>query len=816
MEFIKIIRKTLIVLSGLGFFLITACGGGGGGGNGSPPATADTTPDAFSFTAQSTLSLSTWVESGSIEISGINQATSVSIAGGEYQINGQSFSGADATVVSGDNIRVRVLSAANLAQSTSARLTVGDVSAEFNVTTVDQIFSRAANTTCIAPVQADSGNSNIQLSEAFPNLPNINSLVGLYQSPGDTTRWYAMSQNGNVYWFDNSPSANALNNYADLSAHVRFQGERGLLGMAFDPQYAANGRVYFSYVNNSNQSIIARLTHTASLPLDTSSPHVLLTLTQPASNHNGGNIAFGPDNQLYIGFGDGGGSGDSYNNGQNTQSLHSTIMRINVTGDTYTIPADNPFINDANVRDEIYAYGLRNPWRWSFDRQTGLLWVGDVGQGAYEEIDIVKAGDNLGWPIMEGNHCFGAATCNTAGLTLPVTEFDHNSGDCSVTGGFVYRGQKIPSLQGNYIYGDYCSGTIRTAVKQPNQTYDIQQLLSSGQNISSFAQGADGEVLVLALSGRIYQFTDTQAGTGNIPDRLSATGCFTSTQAKSYPDFVVPFNVESWLWTDGEDKSRFFAIPDGTSISMLPDGDFEFPDRTILVKNFMRNGTYLETRLFMKHVTGWVGYSYRWLDDQSDAILVPGNSAETVMVNNIEHIIPSRGQCFECHTQAASVTLGPEASQLDFNINYAGNVTGNQLHALTAAGYLTSLPEPAQLTEMASINDSSASLELRARSYLHSNCSGCHRPGAPGSQVDFRIQTSLSNTMACDQIPNNGSQGINNARIIAPGDPNRSILVTRIQTLDPNIRMPAVGSQVVHDDAVSVISQWISGLTACQ
>ena len=247
--------------------------------------------------------------------------------------------------------------------------------------------------------------------------------------------------------------------------------------------------------------MISRLVDQGVEPVDIGGEQILLTLAQPANNHNGGNIAFGPDGYLYIGFGDGGGSNDQFGNGQNTQTLHGSLLRLDVSGASISIPPDNPFVADPNVRDEIYAYGLRNPWRFSFEAQTGELWLGDVGQGLWEEIDNVAAGDNLGWPIMEGNSCFGAANCDTTGLTLPITDYDHANGACSVTGGFVDRGQLSPAFHGLYFYADFCNGQIFSLRQQVDSNYLAQALLLSGMNIGSFAQGLDGEVLVLNYAG---------------------------------------------------------------------------------------------------------------------------------------------------------------------------------------------------------------------------------------------------------------------------------------------------------------------------
>jgi len=352
----------------------------------------------------------------------------------------------------------------------------------------------------------NTNDSKFQIENAFPNI-SVPSLVGMYQSPNDTTRWYVMSQTGKVYWFENRANTKQLNLFADLSGLVRHSGEQGLLGMAFDPDYQSNGRVFFSYVNKTGSSVIARLKHQGSLPLKTNKLIRILSLKQPASNHNGGQITFGPDGYLYISFGDGGGGGDTFGHGQNTQSFFGTILRIDVSGkgESYTVPADNPYAQSAKVLNEIYAYGLRNPWRWSFDLKTGELWVADVGQNRWEEVDLVQAGDNLGWPVMEGNHCYSSVNCDINGLNIPVAEYDHSEGDCSITGGYVYRGQSIPKLQGHFIFGDYCSGTIRSVERITEQTYQTHRLLESDQNISSFAQGTDGEILVLSLSGNIYR-----------------------------------------------------------------------------------------------------------------------------------------------------------------------------------------------------------------------------------------------------------------------------------------------------------------------
>ncbi|WP_196139236.1 PQQ-dependent sugar dehydrogenase [Aliikangiella sp. G2MR2-5] len=816
-----ILINNLTLLLGLALILSIACGGGSGGGTEPPEPVEDTTPDSFSFSSQQTTLASSWIESNTITVTGINAPADISIsgAGGEYRIGDGAYSTDPGNINSGQTVRLRLMSSATAGQSVTTTLTIGGISASFTVSTVS-LLARQSNSSCIAPAQAGGqGESNIQLENAFPNLPPIYSVVGLYQAPNDDSRWYVMTRGGFVYWFDNSPTASTLHEFADMSENLYTAGEGGLLGMAFSPDYTVSdgGRVYFSYLGQYLQSTISRIEDTGTYPLPRANEEVLLQLSQPDDNHNGGNIAFGPDGYLYIAFGDGGGAGDQYGNGQNLQTLHASILRLDVSGNEYSIPADNPFVGNANALDEIFAYGLRNPWRFSFDPQGGQLWIGDVGQGQYEEVDIVTAGNNLGWPIMEGNHCYQNADCDTTGLTLPVTEYNHDNGDCSITGGHVYRGQSIASLQGHFIYGDFCTGRIWSTYKS-GENYISQELLLAGTNIATFGQGNDGEVYPVSFGGSgnsavIYRLVDQGGGGSNIPTNLSDTGCFESTASKSYDQGVVPFNVNAKLWSDGVNKTRHFAIPDETTISVQNDGDFSFPVGSVLIKNFIYDNQYLETRLFMHHENGWGGYSYKWNDAQSDAQLVEGS--DSVVIGDFEHLIPSRGQCFECHTSAAGTSLGPEASQLDGQMTYPNSRTGNQLDALVEAGYLTDMPTGEQLAELVDINTTEASISLRARSYLHANCSGCHRPGGPGGFMDLQIRTALEDTQTCDQVPANGDLGITDARIIAPGDPARSVLLARMQLLDNN-RMPPLGTQIVDSDAVNIISQWISSLSSCQ
>ncbi len=345
------------------------------------------------------------------------------------------------------------------------------------------------------------------------------SPVALIQAPGDNSRWFAVEQSGIVRVFDNDQNVMpaGVDVFVDIRGRVSSGGERGLLGMAFHPDFSANGRVYLSYTGGGSAltSFISEFTvDPVTGNLDPLSEVIIITVLQDSNNHNGGNIAFGPDDMLYIGFGDGGGSGDQMMRGQDTTNLLGTIVRLNVDGAMpYTIPSDNPFpfpINPVSVQGfcggncpEIYAWGFRNPWRFSFDSQTGELWVGDVGQNLWEEIDRVELGLNYGWNEREGAHCF-AATCRTNNED-PITEYDHSVGN-SITGGFVYRGVSNPNLQGYYVFGDFGSGRIWAVLATAAQGTVAEQIDATSLGISSFAQGEDGELYALDyFGGGIYQ-----------------------------------------------------------------------------------------------------------------------------------------------------------------------------------------------------------------------------------------------------------------------------------------------------------------------
>ncbi len=341
----------------------------------------------------------------------------------------------------------------------------------------------------------------------------------LVTSPPGDGRLFILEQSGRIRIVKDGQLLSTP--FLDISDLAKDLGnEQGLLGLTFHPDFARNGRFFVNYtaVNPDNDTKISEYHVSADNP-DVADPteHLLLTFHQPFGNHNGGNMQFGPDGYLYIGQGDGGSGGDPMGNGQNPATFLGTMLRIDVdSGDPYGIPAGNPYASSANgpsdPRPEIWAIGLRNPWRWSFDRQTGDLWIGDVGQGNVEEVDVAvdnPAGLNYGWNVAEGNTCYNAATCDTTGFHAPLATYTHDGGRCSITGGFVYRGSCMPDVNGWYFYGDYCTNQVWVIDGPTGTPTDVSTNLGTGvlNGLSSFGQDALGELYVTSLSGEVYRIT---------------------------------------------------------------------------------------------------------------------------------------------------------------------------------------------------------------------------------------------------------------------------------------------------------------------
>ena len=353
----------------------------------------------------------------------------------------------------------------------------------------------------------------MQVERVHPNL-SFNKLTNLVEPNDGRGLLFATEQTGRILVFPNDQGTSQAEVFLDLQGRVNPApaNEEGLLGLAFHPGYKENGYLYVYYSATSpRRSVVSRFSVKTGNPkeADPGTELILMEIDQFFDNHNGGQLAFGPDGFLYIALGDGGSGGDPQGNGQNRNTLLGSLLRIDVSGGSdgknYRIPPDNPFVGVSGARDEIWAYGLRNPWRFSFDRRTGDLWLADVGQSAWEEVDVIRKGRNYGWNTMEGGHCFSPSTgCDQTGLELPVAEYGHSDG-CSITGGYLFRGWGTPSLLNAYVYGDYCSGKIWGLRYDGASATEMTLLVDSALNISSFAEDRAGNLYVLDQSQGIYR-----------------------------------------------------------------------------------------------------------------------------------------------------------------------------------------------------------------------------------------------------------------------------------------------------------------------
>jgi len=700
--------------------------------------------------------------------------------------------------------------------------------------------SRPPNPDCLAGA---APSVSLSLQPVFTGLGNFTAPLFMVQEPASADRWYVGQQDGRVFEFDNRPDVSAKRLFVDLNTAIAgvSYGEMGLLGMAFHPGWPTDPRVYFSYTTYLGSQLVSQLveyqTRDGGQTADPATARVLLQVNQPATNHNGGDLAFGPDGYLYLGLGDGGetDSGDDHGligNGQNLSTLLGKMVRIDVdhagSGMPYAIPATNPFAGGALCNNdvgaytgncpEIYAYGFRNPWRWSFDRGSGELWLGDPGQDSWEEVDKVVLGGNYGWRCYEGSHSYNPSCGPNAGSAIaPVAEYSHAHG-IAVIGGYVYRGTAIPELVGRFVFGDYGTGAIWDIARDTTPTLQLADGVSSGLDMVSFGQGLDGEIYVIGFSGALQKLVPGNQTGRVIPNQLSATGCVNPADPTQPASGLIPYAPNASFWSDGAVKTRFLALPDGKQISVGQDGSFSFPTGSVLVKNFSLGSRLVETRLLMRHDDGqWAGYTYAWNDAGTDATRVIGG--RTASINGQPWYFPSEAQCQLCHTDAAGHTLALETPQLNGKLHYAA--TGrdaNQLTTLNDIGLFTPAlaTDPAQLPSMPDPYGQDGTLAQRARSWLHTNCSQCHRPGGPtGVDMDLRYTTPLSGTNACDVAPHD-TLGIADARRIAIGGSNpaaRSLVVVRPGNGGSNA-MPPV-PHTVDTAGVQLLTDWVNSLTSC-
>lgn len=668
-------------------------------------------------------------------------------------------------------------------------------------------------------------------STALVAVPAFSALtlrqpLALISAPGEPEHLFVAEKGGRVLRFEKRDDVTSSEVFLDIRDRVRTRhDEEGLLGLAFPPDYAETGAFYVSYsASGPRRTQVSRFHRAADgSAADPDSEEPLLAAAQPYGNHNGGSIGFGPRGFLYAGFGDGGAAGDPLQAGQDLSTWLGSIVRIDVGAKgPYRVPPDNPFVDVPAAKPEIWAYGLRNPWRFSFDRRDGTMWVGDVGQDSLEEVDIIERGGNYGWRLREAQREFAddarSGRAADAPLLEPVVSYGRRAG-VSITGGFVYRGTHLPAFRGLYFYGDYGSGTV-WALDYDGMQVVSNEVVATVPALASFGEDAAGELYAVSHGGAVYRFElpDSKASSPAFPTRLSQTGLFSDVRSLTPQPGLRPYDVAWPFWSDGAEKQRWLALPQGGTVDFRAGEPWSFPVGTVAVKHFElalddqdpSSRRRLETRVMVHEARGWAGYTYRWNEAQTDAQLITAPTSERFVVQRAgvteEQVweYPAGSDCMRCHNPATGGILGLGTRQL------AGDA--GVLERWAEAGVFSKpIPELGTLPAHPQPGGPGASAEAQARAYLDVNCGVCHRPGgpAPGS-MDLRAGTALAEMGLVEQRTEESVGGGPPLRLHA-GKHGESALWHRVSTESAQ-RMPPLSSSRVDEAGASLLAAWIDGM----
>ncbi len=756
--------------------------------------------------------------------------------------------------------------------------------------------------------------------EAFPKLRFVDPLF-VVELPDGSGKLAVLERRGRILLAPkNAPQTAEKQCFLDITDRtmkVPSKAEDGLLGVAFHPRYndaqsPHRGKFFVHYTADVAGQRMNRLSRFIVPPgasaADAASEQILIDTPDEKQSHNGGSVEFGPDGFLYLALGD-----DSRHfpnhHAQNIQGdLFSGTLRIDVdcrggdvshapprqpaTGKTahYFIPRDNPFVGQPGALEEFYSIGFRNPWRMAFDRATGKLWVGDVGDRRREEINIAFSGSNHQWAFREGSVETTGYDANAQGKPQPllgteappVFEYERNSMDRCVIGGYVYRGSKFPELVGKYVFSDQ-SGRIQALTVADDNTFVKHELIAllpdAGLGVSSLGQDADGELYVCCIrdlaveSGLVFRLERTvRLPEQQMPPTLSATGLFADVKSLRPSPSLIPYEVNSPLWSDRAIKKRWLGLVSKERIAGELAGAWKFPSGTVFVKHFdlplddretaendevgvaanplrssavvpashivplaggreetsveqppeRKKSRRLETRVLVRDDRdGLYGATYRWNDDETEAHLIDFSTTEEIdyldaqgAAKKQEWLFPGRFECLSCHNSNAGGVLGFTAKQLHREL-VSGGLRQNQLERFAAAGMFEfdcTTAELERLPKLVTIDDPAASMEHRVRSYLDANCSHCHRPGSRFGGWDARLETPLDRQEIIDGTAYMHRGTDKRSRIVSPGDLEWSFLHVRLSSNEPFLRMPPLGRNVVHDSASRLVAEWIEAM----
>jgi glucose/arabinose dehydrogenase len=676
---------------------------------------------------------------------------------------------------------------------------------------------------------------------AFPNLTVLRPAV-LAPEPG-SDRLFIISH---LNFWAGPGRLLAVRDAQDASSTEALLDIDGLpFGMAFHPDYERNGQIF---IGLSRRGSVQVLRYT----VDRRPPHRVdpgskrLIIEWESHGHDGGDVAFGNDGLLFVTTGDGTAGSDPKLTGQRIDDLQGSVLRIDVdrpdSGRNYGVPKDNPFVDRAGARPEVWAYGLRNPWRLSYDRRSGQLWVGNNGQDAWEQVYLIQKGGNYGWSLFEGSHIFLAS--RQAGpdpILLPAADHPHSEAR-SLTGGRVYRGARLPELDGVYVYGDWSTGRVWGVRHDGKTTTWHRELVDTPFNITGFGTDHAGELYIIdQTSGGFYRLEPTSEADRPkqpFPMRLSEAGLFASVSAHAPHSAAIPFDVVAPQWADGASMVRFAALPGLDRVVQKPQlnagGAWTLPNGSVLVQTLSVDRLddagkpvrkRIETRLLVRQQGEWTGYSYRWNAAQTDAELVPAVGAgEEFEVpdpsapegrRDLAWRFPARTECLTCHSRAAGFILAFTPLQLDRDRDYGG-IVDNQLRAMEHIGVFDGTLRGREKSKPRLVDpyDARAPLEARVKSYLHVNCSVCHvNEGGGNSRMELNLDTPPRRMNVIDDVPTHDRFNIPDARLIAPGSLERSVLYHRISQRGTG-KMPPLVSTEVDRDALKFIGEWIRGLPA--
>jgi uncharacterized repeat protein (TIGR03806 family) len=667
----------------------------------------------------------------------------------------------------------------------------------------------------------------------FPAI-QFKECLDITSAPG-IDRLFVVEQSGKILSFRNKPAVDAADLVIDIAKEI--PGVKQVYALAFHPDFERNRYCYVCYIKADGQpdgTHVARFRVADADPptIDVASETTIITW--PSGGHNGCCLKFGTDGCLYISTGDGVGPNppDTLKTGQDVSDLLSSILRIDVDhaddGKNYRIPPDNPLAELKGARGEIWAYGLRNPWRTSVDRKTGDLWVGDVGWELWEMLYRVERGGNYGWAVMEGRQSTHPEWPRGPTPILPPTiDHPHNESS-SITDGLTYYGSRLKELHGTHIYSDYDTGKFWSFRYENGRVVDHREIADTTHRVVGFGEDNDGEFYVLDhTAGTIHRLVPNpqQTQTSRFPRTLSDTGLFSSVARQTPAPGVIPYSINAEPWSDHAVAERLVGVPN--ELSIKADGAaWTFPKDSVLVKTLSldlrqsdpSSRRRVETQILHFDGSEWMPYTYQWNEEQTDATLLGAAGAE----QSFEIVDPDsaggkraqtwrfsgRAECQRCHNKWSGPALAFNTPQLNKEHNYDG-VMASQLDTFAHIRLFEKPVPNANRLQLANPRDESADPSGRARAYLHVNCSHCHRQHAGGSVLSqMQYDLPLEKTNMLGVRPTQGTFGIHAAQVIAPGDPFRSVLLYRMAKLGGG-RMPHIGSTEVDRDGVALIYDWL-------